>query len=337
MPLCSRHTSLDPDRQIDCMPQEVPPGLRLLLASLDWSNVEEWWNRWERLGGVNLARHQWSVPVVDGWIAFVGLPLLSRVESALLHGERVVLGVSALPGCGKSTLCSWVKSASQQLGWQVEHLSLDDFYWPAEQLDQSMQGNPWSVPRALPGSHDIGGLLRSLGDWKTTGQIMAPRFDKSLRQGRGDRFGIISSRPQVVLMEGWFLGVSPLPSIETEIVEGLSELELAWRSRAVSLLADYQEVWTFLDDLWHLRAVRNDLSSRWKQQQLATMEKQSGVGYRTSELADFNRMVLAALPPSWLRNLPLSSAVFDLTESRGVREIHVMDSQLSASSSSATG
>jgi len=47
--------------------------------------------------------------------------------------------------------------------------------------------------------------------------------------------------------------------------------------------------------------------------------------------------VLAALPPSWLRNLPLSRVVIDLTESRDVREIHVLDNQLSASSSSATG
>ena len=319
------------------MPQRVPNGLLPLLARLGWSNVDDWWNRWQRVGGLDLARNQWSVPVVDGWIAFVGLPLLSRVESALIRGERVILGVSALPGCGKSTLCSWVQSASQQLGWAVEHLSLDDFYWPAELLDESMQGNPWSVPRALPGSHDIDGLLQSLNDWKKSGEIISPRFDKSLRNGRGDRFGSIRSRPQVVLMEGWFLGVSPLPSIETELLEELSEQELAWRSRAVSLLADYQEIWTLLDDLWHLRALKNNLSSRWKQQQLATLEQQSGVGYRTSDLSDFNRMVLAALPPSWLRNLPLSSAVMDLTESRDVREIHVLKGQLSASSSSATG
>lgn len=337
MPWCLRLTSLDPERQNDSIPQRFPNGLLPLLELLNWSNVDDWWNRWERVGGINLARNQWSVPVVDGWIAFVGLPLLSRVELALLRGERVILGVSALPGCGKSTLCSWVKSASQQLGWPVEHLSLDDFYWPAEQLEKIMQGNPWSVPRALPGSHDIGGMLQSLDDWKTSGQITAPRFDKSLRNGRGDRFGSSSSRPQVVLMEGWFLGVSPLPSIETEILDGLSELELAWRSRAVSLLADYQEVWKLFDDLWHLRAVRSDLSSRWKQQQLTTLEQQSGVGYRRSDLSDFNRMVLTALPPSWLRNLPLSSAVMDLTESRDVREIHVREAQLSASSSSATG
>ena len=337
MRLCSRLTSLDRERLNDSVPQKLPVGVQRLLVSLGWSNVEEWWDRWQRLGGVTLARHHWSVPVTDGWIAVVGLTLLSRVESALLQGESVVLGVSALPGCGKSTLCSWVKSASQQLGWPVEHLSLDDFYWPAEQLERSMRGNPWSVPRALPGSHSIDELLQSLATWKETGRITAPRFDKSLRNGRGDRCGSISSRAQVVLIEGWFLGASPLPSIETEILEGLSEQELAWRSRTVCSLAHYQQVWTLLDDLWHLRAVRNDQSSRWKQQQLAFLEQQCGVGYRSSDLADFNRMVLAALPPSWLRNLPLSSVVFDLTESREVREIHVLPRQLSASSSSATG
>ena len=81
------------------MLQRVPDGLLPLLANLDWFNVEDWWDRWERVGGLNLARDQWSVPVVDGWVAFVGLPLLSRVESAVNCGERVILGVSALPGC----------------------------------------------------------------------------------------------------------------------------------------------------------------------------------------------------------------------------------------------
>ena len=99
MQLCLRLTSLDPELQNNSMPQGIPDGLTLLLTSLNWSNVDDWWRRWEHVGGVNLARHQWSVPVLDSWIAFVGLPLLSRVESALLQGERVVLGVSALPGC----------------------------------------------------------------------------------------------------------------------------------------------------------------------------------------------------------------------------------------------
>ena len=48
------------------MPQDVPVGFERLLASFDWFNVEDWWNRWVPHGGVTLARHHWSAPVVDG-------------------------------------------------------------------------------------------------------------------------------------------------------------------------------------------------------------------------------------------------------------------------------
>ena len=88
----------------------MPQGLIPLLASLGWNSFDDWWNRWEREGGLDLARNQWNVLVDDDWITFVALPLLSRVERALQSGQQVVLGVSALPGCGKSTLCSWIKA-----------------------------------------------------------------------------------------------------------------------------------------------------------------------------------------------------------------------------------
>ena len=315
----------------------MPRGFPVLLASLGWTSFEEWWNRWADLGGLDLVRNQWVVPVDDDWIAFVALPLLSRVEKALQSEQQVVLGVSALPGCGKSTLCSWVRSASLRLGWPVEHLSLDDYYWPSVELEESMRGNPWSVPRALPGSHDIDELNRSILNWKDCGRLTAPRFDKSLRNGRGDRSGASISCPRVVLIEGWFLGATPRPSIEREILDVLSVEELDWRSRSITMLSDYCKIWAFIDDLWHLRAQQNIQSSLWKKEQLITLKQQSGVGYTDRNLADFNRMVLAALPPSWLQQLSGSRVVMDLTQSRKVREIHVMGTQLSASSSSATG
>ena len=179
--------------------------------------------------------------------------------------------------------------------------------------------------------------MRSFRRWKDDGRLTAPRFDKSLRNGRGDRNGTSDSTPSVVLLEGWFLGATPRPSIETEVLDALSDEELLWRSRSICLLRDYQSVWSLLSDLWHLRALQSNQSSQWKLQQLTTLEQQSGVGYNKRDLADFNRMVLASIPPSWLHQLGGSSVVMDLAESRSVREIHVTSSQLSASSSSATG
>jgi len=314
-----------------------PPGFEPLLSSLGWTDPSLWWEHWQTLGGLDLAREDWPVQVPDQWVTHVALPLLTRVQTALTCRSRTILGVSALPGCGKSTLCSWVKSASTRLGWSVEHLSLDDFYWPAQQLDKSMEGNPWSVPRALPGSHDISGMIRSLETWKSTGVIQAPRFDKSLRDGRGDRSGFTESESDLVILEGWFLGASPLSLEASGCTQQLSDAEHAWRPRTVSSLHDYKQVWSLLDDLWHLRAVRQDASSSWKRQQLTTLEQTSGVGYSSGDLADFNRMVQTALPSHWLHQLPSASVVMDLTSTRDVREIHLIDAQLSASSASATG
>ena len=255
-------------------------------------------------------------------MAFLALPLLSRIEQALASGRPTLLGVSALPGCGKSTLCSWAKTASVQLGWQVEHLSLDDFYWPAEALERSMAGNPWNVPRALPGSHDLISMDDALRQWRRSGLIEAPRFDKALRQGRGDRCGSTTAEANVVLLEGWFLGVVAGNNPAQLDDANLSEAERSWRPRAIEALRQYGTIWDQLDDLWHLRATRTEASSRWKEEQLITLKLHSGVGFNRGDLSDFNRMVQTALPPIWMQQLDQANVVVDLSNI-DVEKIHL--------------
>ena len=73
-----------------------------------------------------------------------------------------------------------------------------------------MAGNPWGVPRAIPGSHDLELMATALDQWRETGVLNAPRFDKSLRQGRGDRS---ESDPKRHIHAGWkWLGLLPTPS-----------------------------------------------------------------------------------------------------------------------------
>ena len=319
------------------LPDPAPEGFGTLLNSLGWSSNHAWCERWDALGGLSFARESWPVPVDDSWVAFLALPLLSRIEQALASGRPTLLGVSALPGCGKSTLCSWAKTASVQLGWRVEHLSLDDFYWPAEALERSMAGNPWNVPRALPGSHDLISMDDALRQWRRSGLIEAPRFDKALRQGRGDRCGSTTAEANVVLLEGWFLGVVAGKNPAQLDDATLSEAERSWRPRAIEALRHYGTIWDQLDDLWHLRATRTEASSRWKEEQLITLKLHSGVGFNRGDLSDFNRMVQTALPPIWMQQLDQANVVVDLSNSRSVEKIHRNDDQLSASSASATG
>ena len=125
------------------------------------------------------------------------------------QGQRWLLGFSALPGCGKTSLGHWLEAAAERLGLSLQVMSIDDFYFSADALDRSMQGNPWGVPRALPGSHELPLLQSTLEQWSAGGHPRHPTFDKALRQGRGDRSGWRTCTADVIVLEGWFVGVRP--------------------------------------------------------------------------------------------------------------------------------
>ena len=304
--------------------QIIPNGLAELLRDLGWKDLDSWWSAWQKRGGLQLARSAWPAGIQDEWLLGIAFPLLSQVEDLLNKSGRNLLGLSALPGCGKTTLCDWLVQASADLGWSIAFLSIDDFYWPGEELDRSMLGNPWGVPRALPGSHDLTLMAATLDQWRETGELHAPRFDKSLRQGRGDRSGWVRSTPDLVIFEGWFVGVHNFAtelSCETASSHAMCPEELAYRQNLVELLPDYAPIWARIDRLWHLRAPSGASSRLWKRQQVAAQEHSTGVHIPESDVQNFVRMIETALPSSWMRNLHQSNVVIDLTKLRVVREI----------------
>ncbi len=307
----------------------APKGLPLLLEALGWSDPEQWMIHWQQRGGFELARCVWPEDVNDQWLLCVALPLLSQVECLLELGGRSLLGLSALPGCGKSTLCDWLVQASSELGWSIACLSIDDFYWPGPELDRRMAGNPWGVPRGIPGSHDLELMATALDQWRETGVLHAPRFDKSLRQCRGDRSDWICCTPDLVVLEGWFVGVLASDERSAEqnsSVDNAHSLELTteeelYREQLIRLVPDYAPLWDRIDKLWHLKAQCATSSRLWKRQQANTQAKTTGVDVPQSALRNFGRMIETAIPVSWMQNLQQSNVVIDLTNQRAVREI----------------
>ena len=302
----------------------APKGLPLLLEALGWSDPERWWSHWQQRGGFDLARCVWPENVNDEWLLGVAFPLLSQVESLMEMGGRPLLGLSALPGCGKTTLCDWLVQASSELGWSIAFLSIDDFYWPGPELDRRMAGNPWGVPRAIPGSHDLESMAIALDQWRETGILNAPRFDKSLRQGRGDRTEWILSTPDLVVLEGWFVGVcvpDEICSAQNLHSLELTSEEMLYRERLIRLVPDYSPIWNRIDKLWHLKSQSGKSSRLWKRQQVETQTRTTGVQVCESAVQDFVRMIETAFPEPWLQDLHQSDVVIDLTNQRAVREI----------------
>ena len=288
---------MDPDGQRDL------PALdqQRLLSYLDVPDPVAWEQRWRSSQLLETTLNLWPASASPDWVWSLALPLLT--EAARNQGQRRLIGLSALPGCGKTTLGHWLERAARQLDLPLQVVSIDDFYFEAKRLDQAMGGNPWRVPRALPGSHDLPLLLQTLSRWKDGEQVHLPQFDKSLRQGRGDRCGWRSCSAQILLLEGWFVGCQPLdqnlsmelgcehlsPSIRSE--------ELDARAAVQDELRRYEQVWSELDRLWQIAAQDFRSPQIWKRQQEQQMLQNTGVALDSDSLKGFIRMILTAIPP----------------------------------------
>ena len=90
--------------------------------------------------------------------------VMNHLRSEMINGcckeEPMVFGISAPQGYGKTSLC---REISEFLKEKVVVLSLDDFYYPFEQLEaiRFSKGERYYRNRGNPGTHDVD-LLREV-------------------------------------------------------------------------------------------------------------------------------------------------------------------------------
>ncbi len=141
--------------------------------------------------------------------------------SACLSKEEqgFILGINGPQGCGKTTLTKALCERFAESGKRALSISIDDFYLTrAEQLKlaQDHAQNPYLQQRGYPGTHDVELGARTLRSLKHGGmKVSVPRYDKSLHAGQGDRlpeseWTQIDGSVDVILLEGWMLGFSPV-------------------------------------------------------------------------------------------------------------------------------
>ena len=144
--------------------------------------------------------------------------------------ELIVLGIAGLQGSGKSTWASKIR----QLLTDEHHLrtviiSLDDLYKTHDGLIAQRDANPENKlyrTRGQPGTHDeqlAVQFFRKLREYKGEGEtpLGIPSFDKSKFNGEGDRapeslWPTITSKPDIIIFEGWCVGFRPLLLSEVE-------------------------------------------------------------------------------------------------------------------------
>jgi D-glycerate 3-kinase len=294
-----------------------------LIIDIGWESLDDWMNFWKNQLNILSIDQFWKYKVNDDWIWGLSLPLLSQAFKFHSNfSERKIIGLSALPGTGKTTLGKWLEAISLKLKFKIAVISIDDFYLPSDEMKLIIKNNPWDVSRGFPGSHSVKLMHEKLLDWKINGELNVPVFDKSLRNGLGDRSHWRTDNPDLLILEGWFLGTEPLSTgINDECFKSLklSSHELAYRFKVQKNLIEYLDVWSLIDNIWHLKPLKFEYMNIWKSNQEKEMFLKKGNALQDEKLSNFIRMLNVSIPQKSFDSIN-SYALFLIDQERNLVE-----------------
>ena len=294
-----------------------------LIIDIGWESLEDWFNFWNNKKSILSIEEFWKNKVNDDWIWGLALPLLSQAYKFQNYSsDRKIIGISALPGTGKTTLGKWLEAISLKLNFKIVVISIDDFYLPSEEMKIAIKNNPWNVSRGFPGSHSVKLMHEKLLNWKITGKLNVPVFDKSLRNGLGDRSHWRLDEPDLLILEGWFLGIKPysLDIIDRSVSTlNLSLDESSYLLTIQNNLNEYLDIWTLIDNIWHFKPLKIEYMNKWKTNQEKEMLLQKGSALKDEKLSKFLRMLNVSIPQKSF-DLINSYAIFLIDQERNLIE-----------------
>jgi D-glycerate 3-kinase len=229
-------------------------------------------------------------------------------------GRPFIQGILGGQGTGKTTMCNALCATLKQLGYRTVSISLDDLYKTYDERLTLKQKNPRLIWRGPPGTHDIElGLtvLQQIRQRKSP--VAVPRFDKSLHAGAGDRtIPEIVENVDIVLFEGWFVGVRPIDTtaFETAPPPILTDEDRAFARQMNNKLNDYLPLWEQLDNLILLYPKDYRLSLDWRKQAERQMIATSNSGMSDKEVEQFVNYFWFSLHPELFINPLVKSPTF---------------------------
>ena len=263
------------------------------------------------------------------WKWALSFPVFSLLEEYLKKfNNPIIIGFSGLPGSGKSTLGNWINNVAKHLNLEIKVISLDDFYLPGFEMDKAIYGNPWNVPRGFPGSHSIDLLNDSLDTFLERGLLQCPLFDKSYRDGKGDRSGWIKTNTKILILEGWFVGCEPSSDFSMENGCDSEELNLSltyeekeYRRIIQRKLFEYTKIWNKFDKIFHLKSTNFNNTIKWKTQQEEEMLNSRGSALKGNNLVNFIRMIQTSIPQESLSTIN-SDTTIEINDSRRIVKLY---------------
>lgn len=249
------------------------------------------------------------------------LPLAMQLASSRQQLERpLIQGILGGQGTGKTTLAVVLSVILSHLGYRTLSFSLDDLYKTYAERQRLQQQDPRLIWRGPPGTHDVELGLQLLDQLRQPNRrepILVPRFDKSAWKGAGDR-----TTPEqvegidVVLFEGWFVGVRP---IEPSVFEASTPppiqttADRLFARQMNEQLKPYLLLWEQLDRLIVLYPTDYRLSQQWRLQAEQQMIATGKSGMTDAQVSKFVEYFWRSLHPGlFITPLTKNSELVDL-------------------------
>jgi D-glycerate 3-kinase len=246
------------------------------------------------------------------------LPLAVRVaQYRQVLGRPLIQGILGVQGTGKTTLASVLSLILSHLGYRTLSLSLDDLYKTYSDRQLLRQADPRLIWRGPPGTHDVDLGIEVLDNLRRSSgvPVRVPRFDKSAFGGAGDRTAPeIVERADIVLFEGWFVGVRPIdPAVfDSAPAPIVTPADRAFARDMNVKLRDYLPLWERLDRLIVLYPADYRLSLQWRKQAEHQMMAAGKSGMSDAEIEQFVKFFWKALHPELFVKPLLNSEWVDL-------------------------
>ena len=185
------------------------------------------------------------------------------------------VGLQGTQGSGKSTVCLFIKALLEKcFDLNVVILSLDDFYKTRkERALLAKEVHPLFATRGVPGTHDLSlanQVIDELSELQAGESCFVPSFNKAIDDRKEkSQWQSISGPINVILFEGWCVGVTP--QANTSLVKAVNELERIedangkWRGFVNQQLeTDYAQFYARIENIIALQAPSFKCVYQWR-------------------------------------------------------------------------
>ena len=202
------------------------------------------------------------------------IPICFWINKNKPQNKTFIIGLDGGQGTGKTTISSLIRLIlTTYFKLNVFKVSIDDFYRTRkERIKLSKSKHPLLLTRGVPGTHDVDMMNKLFSNVKkkTFNSMVIPKFDKSIDDRSSKNKWIkVNKKPNVVIFEGWCVGVTPQK--KKDLIDPINKLEKEkdkkriWRSRVnKELIEKYQKIFNLIDKLIFLKVPSFKYVFKWR-------------------------------------------------------------------------